>query len=671
MIYFLTNQREIEIESNSDIVLSDKQTAWDFINSLDEIAVDTETTGFDPYSCEMLSAQLGNEVHQVVLDLSDTHNHYFLKQVIEHNKDKVFLFQNAKFDLRFLMAKGIFIDRVYDTFLAEQVLYNGIKDHRKGLDALAMRYLNESLDKSIRGDIHKHGLTYEVIKYAADDVRVLPGIKAKQRERALEKELGKAISLENLFVVALAYTEMCGIKINLEDWEKKCKEDDAVMHSYISKLDEWILSRKDEYPEYIENQLDLFSDELRTKINWNSQKQLIPIFKNLGLNLEVKDKVTGKLKDSIEDSVIRTQKDKSDLVKIYLDYTKSSKVVSTYGRNFINNVSEVTGRVHTSFKQILKTGRISSSPNIQNIPAVPEDSERTKELYERECFTPEEGNVFIDSDYSSQESVILANFSMEPKLIEFYNSGASDLHSFVAKALYPQEIGDTPTEDIKKKFKTLRQNAKAANFALAYGGTGDTIAKNLGVSKDVGSSVEKAFFDAFPALKNYFDNRKAESLSKGYILVSKVSGRKVFINEFDEFIQLTNEVDRKEFWDYYREQKNNNGPHFEDLKLKVSKFFKTKGSIERESMNFPIQGCAGEQTKLATAMLYKVIKDRGLLFTVKIVNLIHDEILLECPKDMAEEFADILKKCMEDAGAVYCKTVKLHATPMISNQWIH
>ena len=226
-------------------------------------------------------------------------------------------------------------------------------------------------------------------------------------------------------------------------------------------------------------------------------------------------------------------------------------------------------------------------------------------------------------------------------------------------------------EDIKKKFKTLRQNAKAANFALAYGGTGDTIAKNLGVSKEVGISVEKAFFQAFPALKTYFDIGKKAAFDRGYILVSKVSGRKVFIDQFDQFLELSNEVDRKEFWDFYREQKNNNGPYYEELKSKVSKFFKTKGSIERESMNFPIQGCAGEQTKLATAMLYKVIKDRNLLFTVKIVNLIHDEILLECPKDMAEEFAVILKKCMEDAGSVYCKTVKLYATPMISSQWIH
>lgn len=670
MIYYLTDQIAIDF-FNEEIVRSNKKTIWNFLNSIEEIAVDTETTGLDPFTDKILCVQLGNEEHQVVIDFSSKGNQEFTKEIFKHNAHKLFLFQNAKFDLGFLMVHGIYLDKVYDTFLAEQVLYNGIKDHRKGLDSLAFRYLNEVLDKSIRGNIHKEGLTYRVVKYAADDVRVLPLIKEKQQPLIKEKQVSNTIALECLFVIALTYVEMCGIKVDLDIWEKKCKEDDQIMYSKLEELNNWILTRKDKYHNYIDNQLDLFSDELKTKINWNSQKQLIPIFKELGLKLEVKDKITGKMKESIEDSVIRTQVHKSDLIKIYLEYTKAAKVVSTYGRSFVSNVNPVTGRIHTSFTQILKTGRMSSSPNIQNIPAVPENESRNKSIYERECFAPEAGNTFIDSDYSGQESVILANFSMEPKLIEFYNSGASDLHSFVAKAIYSNEIGDTPVEDIKKKFKAYRQNAKAANFALAYGGNGDTIAKNLAISSEIGYQVEKAYFDAFPELKMYFERCKNAALNRGYILVNHISGRKVFIDNFDKFNEVKETVDNKKFWEKYRIEKAKDSEDFKEMKELVSFYFKKKGSIERESMNFPIQGTAGEQTKYATILLYKNLKEKDLLFKVKIVNLIHDEILLECPLDLADEYSNLLKHFMEVAAHKYCKTVKLSATPVIDMQWTH
>lgn len=670
MIYYISNQLEIAALSHDEIKRVSHEEALTFLDSLAEIGVDTETTGFDPYTCKMLLAQFGNEEHQVVIDVADG-DYSLIHEIFKRNKEKVFIFQNAKFDLRFFMYIGIYVDKVYDTFLAEQVLYNGIRDHKKGLDALAERYTLETLDKSIRGKIHAHGNTYEVIRYAAYDVKVLPIIKRKQIELARERQLINAIKLENLFVVPLAYTEMCGLGIDQELWLKKVEGDEAILQSKEDVLNKWILDRKDQYMKYVDTQLDLFSTELRTNINWNSSAQLIPIFEGLGVDVMVKDKETGKMKKSIEESVLASQRDVSELVSLYLEFTKASKVVSTYGRAFLNNVNKATGRIHTSFTQILKTGRMSSSPNIQNIPAVPEDNDRKKGIYERECFVPKKGNVFIDSDYSSQESVILANFSQEPKLIEFYLSGASDLHSFVAKEVYPDEIGNTPLEDIKKKFKALRQNAKAANFALSYGGNGDTIARNLGVDSKVGYAVEKAFFDAFPELNDYFTRCKKAVLDNGYVLVNSISGRKVYAHNFQEYKELEEEISTPGFWDTYRLEKQQDSDYFVVLKDRVSRYFRIKGAMERESMNYPIQGSAGEQTKLSLVYLYKYLKEHYLLNTVLIVNLIHDEVLLECPEDIAEQMAKVLQDCMEQAALKYCKTIKLTATPVIDTLWRH
>ena len=188
MIYYITGQTSIDVESTADIQLSDFAEASDLLRVMPEIGVDTETEGFDPFTCNVLLSQFGNEEHQVVVDMATPGAWTFCKQLVEDNKEKVFLFQNAKFDLRFFYKQGIVFPKVFDTYLAESVLYNGIFGHRKGLDALAMRYLGRTLDKSIRGDIHRVGLTYEVIKYGATDVEVLPPIKAAQELLIIEKD---------------------------------------------------------------------------------------------------------------------------------------------------------------------------------------------------------------------------------------------------------------------------------------------------------------------------------------------------------------------------------------------------------------------------------------------------------------------------------------------------
>ena len=87
------------------------------------------------------------------------------------------------------------------------------------------------------------------------------------------------------------------------------------------------------------------------------------------------------------------------------------------------------------------------------------------------------------------------------------------------------------------------------------------------------------------------------------------------------------------------------------------------------AMNYPIQASSADITKLACIYLFREISKRGMLGKILIPNIIHDEILLECPKEIAEEWAGILKECMERAGSLFCKTVPLKAEPEILEQW--
>jgi len=107
------------------------------------------------------------------------------------------------------------------------------------------------------------------------------------------------------------------------------------------------------------------------------------------------------------------------------------------------------------------------------------------------------------------------------------------------------------------------------------------------------------------------------------------------------------------------------------LKPKVREYFIKKGDIERMSLNYPIQGSSADITKLAGVYMFRYLEEHKLLFKVLMPNVVHDELHLECPKDMAENLATVLKECMERAGDKFCKTIKLKAEPCITAVWAH
>jgi DNA polymerase-1 len=669
MIYLVTGQQGLFVPVGYS--LASVEESLTYLKTLDVIGFDTETRGMDPFTKELLCMQLGDAEKQYVIDCASI-SPLLYKELLE---DKILIMHNAKFDLRFLYYQGIFPYKVYDSLLAERILTTGIDTVRRSLDAVVYKYCKVELDKTIRGNIHREGLSSRVIKYAADDVKYLHQVKRKQEVALLEKELHKTISLDNKFVCVLAYVEFSGMYLNSVSWKEKCQDDLKDLQTIKEKLDQFILDNPDKYPHLIDRQLDLFSESLKCKINWASSKQVIFFMQSLGVDTLTKDKETGEMKHSVDKKVLGPQKKKHPIISTYIEFTEHQKVVSTYGESWFDYINSATGRIHTNFNQIMNTGRMSSGqkgnkkqgiqqlPNMQNVPSDP----RT-----RSCFQAEKGNTLVVSDFAGQEQIVLANKSLDKDLLAFYQQGLGDMHSFIASKIFP-ELSNLSLDEIKDKHKDKRQIAKAAGFAINYGGQGITIAQNLSISLEEGNSVYEAYFKAFPGLAEYFKREKQRALDLGYIQFNNISGRKCFLPYFEEFKKLHREIyETENFWDDYKREKNNNSQTFLNYyKPKVREYFMKKGDIERTSLNYPVQGTSSDITKLAGIYFFEYLRENALLNVVKICNIVHDELICECPEEMGETISTILKQSMEKAGDVFCKTIKLKADPCITKYWEH
>lgn len=666
MIYLITNQRQLFSNITSDIEFGTMDQLFKYFKSHKEIEVDTETSGLDCHSDKLISIQFGDKYNQFVVDLLTVDIKLF-KNLLENN---LLLFQNAKFDLKFLYKQNIWPDKIYDTFLAESVLSMGDKLVRKGLGILVERYTGTVLDKEMQSIIHKEGLSVRGIIYAANDVKYLGMIKEKQLVRIKELELDMALSLDNQFVRVLAFVEYCGFYLDGTKWKAKMDEDKLELQKSLDVLNNWIITNK--MTRYIDNQLDMFSNETKVKINWDSAKQVIPLMQELGIDTKVQDKKTGKNKDSVDIKLLAAQLSVHEIVPKYVEYKKIGKIVSAFGESILEQIHKNTGRIHTTYKQLMDTGRMScggkdrstgkSMVNLQQIPA---------DKRHRGCFTSEEGNTLVVADYSGQESVVFANFCQDPELLAFYNSGEADMHSFIAKKIYP-ELEHLTLDEIKTQHKDKRQIAKAAGFAIQYGGVGKTIADNLGISLAEGDKIYEGYFEAFSGVKEYFERCKEQVLKDGYVTLNNVSKRKSFVDFFDDYLENKKIVTASGFWDKYKDHKKRDTVEFKTYyKQKVRDYFKWQGAMERKSYNFPIQGSSAEITKLAALNFFNYIKSIGMHKTIKICNIVHDEIIIECSEQQSSFMADSLQKFMENAGKPFCPIIPLKAVPMVTKSWQH
>lgn len=331
--------------------------------------------------------------------------------------------------------------------------------------------------------------------------------------------------------------------------------------------------------------------------NVNSPMQLSRIlFEKLGLP---HGKKTHRGYSTTNNEVLEKLTDKHPIVGKILEYRKLAKLLGTYVDGLKPLIKR--GLVHTTFNQTLtSTGRLSSSdPNLQNIPI---KSEMGKEI--RKLFCSKYG-VFVGADYSQIELRLLAAFSKDANLLDSFISG-QDIHTRVAS-----ELMGIPAEMVNYD---MRRMAKAVNFGIIYG------ISDFGLSQNVNLSVKKAheyiklYFERFPTIKTYLDGCVEQARQFGY--VTTITGRRRQIPEI----------------------KSNN--------------YNLRAFGERAAMNMPLQGSAADIMKIAMLKVDEAIRASNL--KSKIVLQIHDELIVDCYLDEAEQVKRIIKEQMESAVNLVC-----------------
>lgn len=430
MIYLVTGQKQL-FTSNLFSYISVEDSLKE-MNTWNIIQADSETSGRDPHLCELLCFQFGNDSKDIRIIVDCTTVDIVLYKDLFTSK--VFIFHNACFDLKFLYNKGIVPKKIYDTMIAEQLRYLAYPKgmYRVSLQACAERYLGIYLDKTVRGEIIWRGLDEKVLLYAAEDVCHLEKIMNEQVKYFKSINAIRALEIECDFTLCNAYYEWCGVKLDVNKWSQKVKEDKENLYSLEQQLNAYVVSKNNSKFYRIEYQGDLFngfSEDPICLINWNSSEQAIPFFEFLGFNCNTIDKETKKPKKSLEEGVIKGQKGiADDFLKLYLDWAEANKLCSTYGQQYVNAVNPKTGRIHTCFRALgTDTGRLACGsqeintdlaklkglplrktsktptdlicayPQCQNLP----NDERT-----RSCFVCEDGNLMIAIDYSGEELAI-------------------------------------------------------------------------------------------------------------------------------------------------------------------------------------------------------------------------------------------------------------------------
>jgi DNA polymerase-1 len=285
------------------------------------------------------------------------------------------------------------------------------------------------------------------------------------------------------------------------------------------------------------------------------------------------------------------------VVSEILEYRQLTKLNSTYAEGLAGYI-QADERIHGTFNQtITATGRISSTePNLQNIPV---RMELGREI--RRVFVPKEGCVFIDADYSQIELRILAHMSGDQQLIEAYRTG-QDIHRITASQVFHIPFAEVTDQQ--------RRNAKAVNFGIIYGISAFGLSEDLSISRQEAMDYIHQYFDTYPQVKGFLDSLVAEAKEKGY--VTTLFGRRRPVPEI------------------------------------TSSNFMQRQFGERIAMNAPIQGTAADVMKLAMIHVDRELK--RLKLQSRIVLQVHDELLLETPKEEADQVVELVRREMMGAA---------------------
>lgn len=548
-------------------------------------AFDTETTGIDPISAELVGMSFAcdeNEAYYVPVPADRMEAEKLVARFKAAFEDEKILKigQNIKFDYIMLKRYGVEVKgKMFDTMIAHYLIQ---PEQRHGMDYLAEIYLKyqtihieELIGKGKNQLSMRQVALPAVCEYACEDADVTLKLK-----NILEKELQKE-GLEHLFydiemplVKVLAEMEMVGVKI-----DKDALKDTSV-----------ILTKK---MQEIEQQI---FDAAGMEFNVSSPKTVGEVlFDHLKLDEKAKKTKTGQY--STSEDVLEKLTDKHPVVALILEHRGLKKLLSTYVDSLPTLIDKHTGKIHTSFNQaVTATGRLSSSnPNLQNIPI---RTDVGREL--RRAFIADEGCVFFSADYSQIELRLIAELSGDENMIEAFLSGA-DIHAATAAKIYK-----LPIEEVTRD---MRSKAKTANFGIIYGISTFGLANRLNIPRGEAKELIDGYFASYPAIKEYMEKSIEKARQQGY--VETLFGRKRMLPD----INSRNSV--------------------------------VRSYAERNAINAPIQGSAADIIKVAMINIDRRFREENI--EARMILQVHDELNFNVPEQEKEKVQQIVIEEMENA----------------------
>jgi DNA polymerase I len=333
-------------------------------------------------------------------------------------------------------------------------------------------------------------------------------------------------------------------------------------------------------------------------VNLNSPKQLAAVlFDKLQLPALKRTK-TGPSTDA--DVLEQLAEQGHEVPRLLLEYRELEKLRSTYVDVLPRAVNARTGRIHTSFNQIgAATGRLSSTdPNLQNIPV---RSPRGEEI--RRGFVPQRDWKFVVADYSQIELRLMAHLSLDPAFIEAFRSG-QDIHRQTAAIIFGVPLDLVSLE--------MRARAKTINFGTIYGQGPFALSKQLSIPQEEAKAFIAEYFRRFAGVRAFLDRQVSLARELGY--VETLFGRRRYVPEVHD------------------------------------RNFNTRAFGERISQNAPLQGSAADLIKIAMVRLHHALREGG--FAARLLLQVHDELVLEAPKEEVERVAALVKAHMEGAASL-------------------
>lgn len=578
-----TNYQAVTSEDDLDQMISRLEQAGRF-------AIDTETTSLVAVQAELVGLSFAVEAghgwyvpvghrylgvpeqlpQKLVLDK--------LRPLLEEADCKK-VGQNIKYDALVLRHAGIELAGIdLDTMVLSYVTHPEAKSH--GLDALASDHLNHSMiPYSEMTGTGKKRICFSEVEvekatgYAAEDAditwqlaeKILPELQPGDQEQLLYQ-------VEMPLVDVLTRMEWNGIRIDAD---------------FLGELS----AQMTEQLNALETQIH---EVAGGPFNINSPKQLGEVlFETLGLPKGKKTK-TGW---STNVDVLTALADDHEIAAKILDYRSISKLKNTYADALPKMINPETGRIHTSFNQaITATGRLSSSdPNLQNIPIRTAEGRRI-----REAFVPQEGWTLLSADYSQVELRVMAHMADVTALKESFVAG-EDIHKRTASEIF-NVFPELVTDDMRRQAKTI-------NFGVLYGMGAFSLGKDLGISRAEAQKFIDQYFERYPAVLSYLEEKKNQALELQY--VTTILGRRCAIPEIN------------------------------------SKNGAVRSYAERNAINYPIQGSAADIIKVAMINIDKVLRDENL--RTRMLLQVHDELVFEVPAEELDRVTDLVRHEMEHA----------------------